>query len=576
MNVDIAKIFNAIADILEIKNVNKFRVIAYRRAAQNLESLPKDVSELYHADEDALDKIPGIGESLAEKIKEYIKTQSIKEYEQLKKSIPEGVAELMELEGVGPKKAALFYKKFKVKNIKDLRALIQSKKLRDTEGFGEKTEENLKSAITHFHEYQKRIPLGAIYPFAKSWLEQLRKSAHISNAEICGSFRRRKETIGDLDFLITARDAEKGIEDFLKIVPVKIIKGRGATKVNGVLENNLSFDLRVIESNSFGAALHYFTGSKAHNVKIRTIAQERGLKISEYGVFKIRGKKEIRIGGKIEKKIFSAIGLPYIPPELREDTGEVESGFKKKLPLILELSDVRGDLQMHTTWSDGTNSMEEMARAAQRIGYHYICFTDHSPTLGITGGLTPDRLKKYIFAIEKLNKKNLGIHIFKGMEVDIRQNGTLDTSDDLLKLLDIVLISVHTAFKMPKDAMTARIIKALKNPYAKILAHPTGRLINRREPYAVDMGAVLRAAKEMNKILEINASWQRLDLNDIYARQAKEIGCTLSLGSDAHSVEQLSTMQFGVFTARRGWIESKNIVNTLPLEQFKTKMRIKR
>jgi len=422
--------------------------------------------------------------------------------------------------------------------------------------------------IKLYHKFSKRFLLGRIYFLAQGILKKLKAHRDVDKAEVCGSIRRMKETIGDLDFLVTTRKPREITNFFVNLPEVQEIRAKGSTKANVLLRRGPLADLRVVKPESFGAALHYFTGSKAHNIAIRKIGVKKGLKINEYGVFKRVGKKFVKIGGEKEEDIFKAVGLPWIPPEIRQNTGEIEAAEKGKLPNLVSLKDIQGDLHMHTKWSDGENTILEMAQAAKKKGYKYIAITDHTPTVGVTHGLTPNRVLKQIKEIKKINQKVKGIKILSGIEVDIRKDGCLDLPDGILKKLDVVIASIHTAFHLPKKEMTKRIIRAMQNPNVDIIGHPTGRIINKREPYQLDLEEVFKIARKNGIVMEINAFWNRLDLNDINIRLAKNFDVKMSIDTDAHSLSGLDMMIFGVATARRGWAEKKDIINTLPLNKL--------
>ncbi|MGC9048811.1 MAG: DNA polymerase/3'-5' exonuclease PolX [Patescibacteria group bacterium] len=565
-NIEIAQIFNQVADILEIRGANQFRVGAYRRAAQVIEALPKDINEIYR--ENKLEEMPGVGESIASHIKELIKTGKCKEFENLKKKVPAGLIELMRIEGLGPKRVKFLYKKFGIKNIQQLEKLLVSHRLLKEKGWGEKSEQNILRGIELYHRFSKRFLLGKIYFLAQGIVDKLKKCPEINQVELCGSIRRMKETIGDLDILATARNPKKAIDFFCQLPEIQEVRAKGPTKVNVLLRRGPEADLRVVKPESFGAALHYFTGSKSHNIAIRRIGVEKGLRINEYGVYKkIDGKLKL-IGGRIEEEVFKAVDLPWIPPEIRENTGEIEAAFKNQLPKLITLKDIQGDLHSHSNWSDGAQSILEMAEAAKNLGYKYIAITDHTPTVGITHGLTAERVLKQIKEIQSLNKKLRGIRVLAGIEVDIRKDGSLDLPDKILEKLDIVVASVHTAFRQSREEMTKRIIKAIRNPNVDIIGHPTGRLINEREPYELDLEAIMTEAKRTGTILELNSFWNRLDLSDVNCRLAKERGVKIAISTDAHNAAELEIIKFGVATARRGWLEKKDAVNTLPLDKL--------
>jgi DNA polymerase (family 10) len=561
-NQDIAKIFYYISEILELQGENPFKIRAYIKAAQTLESYTKEVSEI--KDPEELKELPGIGEKIALKIKELLETGKLEMYEKLKKSEVAPLIELMQVPGLGPKHVKLIYDKLGVKTLDQLEKAAKAGKLRGIPGLGEKTEQNILKGIEQERRHKERFPLGVILPKAELIVSQLNQVRNVREVNLGGSIRRMKETIGDVDILISSTKAKIVSDAFVKLPEVKNILSEGATKSSVMTKDGFQMDLRVVSPQSYGAALHYFTGSKAHNIRIRSMGVDRGLKINEYGVFK--GKKSI--AGKTEEEIFKSVGLPFIPPEIREDWGEIEAAQKGKLPHLIEQKDLKGDLHIHSNWTDGRSSIEDMALAAQKMGYSYMALCDHSPTIGITNGLTPERIVKRKKEIDKVNNKLKGFVILNGAEVDIRSNGKMDFEDNILKELDIVVAAVHTKFTQTKDEMTKRIIGAIENPYVNIIAHPTGRLIGRRDPYEVDMDKLLDAAKANKKIMELNAYPDRLDLNDLHCRKAKEKGVKVAISTDSHWTEHFAWIRYGIATARRGWLEPEDVVNTLPLERL--------
>ena len=561
-NQDIANIFYHIAEILEIQGENPFKIRAYIKAAQTVESYTKELSEVKDTEE--LKELPGIGEKIALKIKELVETGKLEMYEKLKKSEFAPLIALLDVPGMGPKHVRLVYDKLGVKTIEQLEKAARRGKLRDLPGLGEKTEKNILKGIEQDRRHKERFPLGAILPKAESIVVQMKKVKEVKDISLAGSLRRMKETIADVDILISSSKPKIVSEAFVKLPEVQTILSQGATKSSVVTKDVFQMDLRVVKPESYGAAQHYFTGSKAHNIRIRSLGVERGLKINEYGVYK--GKKSI--AGKTEEEVFKSVGLPFIPPELREDWGEIESAQKGKLPHLIELKDLKGDLHIHSNWTDGRSTIEEMALSARKMGYQYVAICDHSPTIGITNGLTPERIEKQKEEIEKLNQKFKGFKILRGAEVDIKSNGKMDFEDDILKDLDVIIGAVHTKFTQSKEEMTKRIIQAIENPYVDIIAHPTGRLIGKRDPYEVDIDKILDAAKSNGKIMELNVYPDRLDLNDLNCRKAKEKGVKIAISTDAHWTEHLNWIRYGIATARRGWLEPEDVINTLPLENL--------
>jgi DNA polymerase (family 10) len=474
------------------------------------------------------------------------------------------LTELLKLEGLGPKKVKALYDELGVDSVDRLEKAAQAGRLRNLPGMGLKTEEKVLKSIEHYRAGMGRFKLSVGFQYAEALLRHLKGVPGVKRLDPAGSFRRRRETIGDLDILAICGKGCKVMDRFTGYGDVAEVLAKGDTKSSMRLKCGLQVDLRVLEEESYGAALHYFTGSKAHNVAIRERAKEKGLKVSEYGVF--RAKDEKRLSGAEEEDVFKAVGLPLIPPELREDRGEVQAAEKGTLPRLIEFSDIRGDLQMHTTASDGKNSILEMAQKAKEMGYAYIAVTDHSKAVRVAGGMDEKQLAKHLKEIEKANRQISGFRILKGVEVDILPDGTLDLKDDILRECEVVLASVHSRFNMEEGEMTRRVIKAIQNPNVKVLAHPTGRLILEREPFKVNLREVVQAALDHGVVLEINAYPDRLDLKDVDARMARDLGAKLAINTDAHSALQLELMKFGVFTARRGWIEAKDVINTLPLE----------
>jgi DNA polymerase (family 10) len=562
-NRTIADIFTEIADILDIQGENPFRVRSYRNAARTIGDMSQSLESLVKAGKN-LEELPGIGTSISEKIHEILTTGKCHFLEELRDKVPAGLTELLKLEGLGPKKVKVLYDELGVDSVDRLEKAAQAGRLRDLPGMGLKTEEKVLKSIEHYHAGMGRFKLSVGFTYADALIKYLKDVPGVKRLDAAGSFRRRRETIGDLDILAICAKNCKVMDRFTEYGDIDQVLAKGETKSSVRLKGGLQVDVRVLDEESYGAALHYFTGSKAHNVAIRERAKESGLKVSEYGVF--RAKDEKRLSGAKEEDVFKAVGLPFIPPELREDWGEVQAAEKGKLPKLIELADIRGDLQMHTRATDGKSSIAEMAQKAKEMGYKYIAITDHSKAVRVAGGLNEKELAKHLKEVEKVESQFRGLRIFKGVEVDILADGGLDLKDEILEACDVVLASVHSRFNMEEGEMTQRIIKALKNPNVDILAHPTGRLILEREPYKVNLKEVIRVAIDQGVVLEINAYPDRLDLKDVDARLAKEMGAKLVISTDAHSTLQLELMKFGVFTARRGWIEAQDVINTLPLE----------
>lgn len=562
-NREIAAVFNDIADMLEVKGESPFRITAYRRAARALEGLTDDIADVAARDE--LEEIPGIGKGTAEKIQEFLRTGTIKYYEEIRASLPPGITTLMAVPEVGPKTAMLLYERLGVKTIDDLEQAAKSGKIRTLPRMGEKTEENILKGIALLRRTKERLPIGQVLPHAQELVAALRALKDVKQISVAGSLRRMKETIGDIDILVTSANPEPVMDVFTAFPRVKQLLARGPTRSSVVLDVGLQADVRVVEPESFGAALQYFTGSKDHNVKLRERAVKKGLKINEYGVFTVPGDR--RVAGRTEEEVYASVGFPWIPPEIREDQGEIELAERRELPKLVERADIRGDLQMHTRWSDGADSLEEMARAAKALGYEYIAITDHSQSLKFVGGVTVDELREHAKIAKKVSDQ-IGITVLMGSECDILPDGRLDYPDEVLRTLDVVVCSVHTRLRMEEEEMTTRIVKALENPHVDILGHPTGRLLGQREAYPVDIERIIEAARRTGVALEINASPQRLDLNEVQAKMAKERGAKLVVSTDAHNRYQLQYMDFGIGLARRAWLGSHDLVNALPHGQF--------
>jgi DNA polymerase (family 10) len=558
-NAQIAQVFNEIADLLELKGENPFRIRAYRRAALNVEGLSQDLAALTNAE---IAELPGIGKDLAGKIRQHVATGHIDLHDALKKEIPSGLLAILRVPGVGPKTAKMLFEKRGVKNIGDLEVLAREGKLAGLPGIQEKAEENIRKGIALLRRIGERQPLGKVLPLAREIVDRLRKEVSSGTFELAGSIRRCRDTIGDVDILAAGKEPEAIVSAFLSLPVVRDVVEKGPTKCSVRTEEGIQVDLRVVERDSFGAALQYFTGSKAHNIKLREMASRRGLKINEYGVF--REKDARRIAGAREEDVYAAVGLPSIPPELREDAGEIEAAREGTLPDLVALGDIRGDLHVHTKWSDGSHDLDAIVAAARERGYRYIAVTDHSKGLGVAHGLDEKRLREQTALIDGANGKLRNFRILKGTEVDIRGDGTLDLPDDALRELDIVVASIHSGFRQPREQITKRLVSAIRNPLVSVIAHPTGRLLGEREAYDVDMEAVFREAARRGTAMEINAYPMRLDLSDVHAREAKRRGIPVVISTDTHVRPQLDFMAYGVSIARRGWLEKKDVLNTLP------------
>ena len=556
-NREVSQLFNDIADLLEIKGDNPFRIRAYRRAAMNIEGLSRDVADL---SKEELMELPGIGKDLAGKAKEYVTTGRLQFYEDLKKEVPEGLSMLLSIPGLGPKTAKLLFEELNVTSIDTLEQLAREHKLSGLPGIKTKTEENILKGIEMVRRGTERRPLGKVLPIANDIFKYLESTAPVEKLAIAGSIRRYKDTIKDIDILATSKDPKAVMNVFVHMPHVKDVIMKGPTKSSVLIQEGLQVDLRVVERESFGAALAYFTGSKAHNIRLREMAVKSGLKINEYGVFREKDNK--KVGGKEEEDIYRILGLPYIPPELREDTGEIEAAMAGGLPELVELKDIKGDLHVHSKWSDGSHDFEELIHEAKKRGYEYIAITDHTKGLGIARGLNAERLMEEKKEIDAINKKLKGFRLIVGTEVDIRSDGGMDLPDDILKEMDIVVASIHSGFKQSREQLTRRLVSAMRNPYVSIIAHPTGRLIGEREPYDVDMKEVLEIAKETRTAVEINAYPLRLDLNDVYAKMAREKGVSIVISTDTHITNQFDYMIYGVSIARRAWLGKSDILNT--------------
>lgn len=569
-NLELAQIFGQMADLLEMKEVD-FRSRAYRKAARVLDSLEKDVQEIYQAGGiKALKEIPGIGQALAEKIEEYLKTGQIKAYQKQKKQSPVDIEALTNIEGLGPRKIKVLYKKLSIKNVKGLEKAAKTGKIGKLEGFGPKSEQNILQGIAMAKADKGRFLLGTILPIVREIIGRLKELPEVKKISVAGSVRRMKETIGDADILLVSSKPKEVMDFFTKMEGVIKVWAKGPTKSSIRLKIGFDCDLRIVKEESFGAALQYFTGSKDHNILTRRIAMKKGLKLNEYGVF----RKNKRVAGKNEKEVYQAIGLPYIEPEIRTNTGEIEAALKNKLPKLIGYNDIKGECHAHSEWSDGTATIEELAKIARKSGYQYLVITDHVSPLGILHGLDGKRLLKQMAEIDRINKKISGIKVLKGAEVDIKKDGRLAAKDEVLAKLDLVLGAVHSSFKMTKKDMTERLIKAMKNPHLDVIAHPTGRVIQKREGYQLDLPEIFKAAKQNKVALEINAHASRLDLKDIHIRQAVEAGVKMIIGTDVHSKAYFQMMELGIAQARRGWAGLKDILNTRSLTKFLKYFRI--
>ncbi len=562
-NAEIAEIFDRMATLLEIQGANPFRVRAYRNAARTVGDLPRNVGDMLEEEED-LSKLPGIGKDLAGKIAEIVATGRLAALEEVEREVPAGLIDLTLLPGLGPKRVKALYEELGIRDLAGLERAARKHRLRELAGFGAKTEQRILEALSRHARRERRIKLADVEELASLYVEHLKAIAGVKEVIVAGSYRRRKETVGDLDILVTCKKGSPVMKGFVEYDEVDAVISRGTTRSTVSLRSGLQVDLRVVAEVSYGAALYYFTGSKAHNIAVRTIAVKKGLKINEYGVFK--GKR--RVAGRTEKEVFKAVGLRYIEPELRENRGEIEAARKNRLPHLVSVSDIRGDLHAHTNATDGHHSLREMAEAAKKLGYAYLAITDHSKHLAIAHGMDEARLRRQLHAIDRLNAKLKGIRVLKGIEVDILEDGKLDIKDSVLKQLDLTVGAIHSGFGLSRAKQTERIIRAMDNPYFNVLAHPTGRLINQRAAYELDMERVMEAALERGCYLELNGHPDRLDLNDVQCRMAKDVGLKLAISTDAHTASNLQHMRFGVDQGRRGWLEPEDVLNTRPWREL--------
>jgi DNA polymerase (family 10) len=564
-NSDIADAFREIADLLELQDANEFRVRAYRDAARTIDGLSGKLTDMVDDDTD-LTQLDNIGDSTADKIVEFIETGTMEQLEQLRAELPTGLREIMEVEGLGPKRTRELYDELGIENLDDLERAAEKGDIADVEGFGEKTEENIEEGVERARETTSRTPLPRAEELAEPLVDLLRDVDGVDRVTVAGSFRRRKETVGDLDILVTCDQADPVMDAFVGYEDVEDVISRGDTRSTIVLGNDFHVDLRVVKDQSYGAALHYFTGSKAHNVACRKRGVERDLKINEYGVF---DEDDERIAGEDEADIYDVLDMNFVPPELREDRGEIEAAREGDLPKLVELDDIRGDLHCHTDASDGRHSMREMVEAAIDMGHDYLAITDHSKAMTVANGLDADALREQAERIAALDDEFDEITLLRSCEVDILEDGSLDLDDGILAELDIVVCSIHSKMDLDQDAQTERLISAIEHPECDIIGHPTGRLIASREAYDVDMEAVMDAARDHGVALELNAQPERLDLDDRLCKQARDAGIDIVISTDAHSTNEFTNLKFGVSQARRGWLEASDIINTRSLDDLR-------
>jgi len=572
INREVARVLGEIADLLEITGGDRFRLNSYRRVARTVEELSESVADL--ANRGDLQKVPGIGKGTADRIVQYLKTGRIDVHQELLAKVPPGLPKLLAVPGLGPKKVQVLHEKMGIGGIEDLRSAIAGGKVEGLPGFGAKSVEKIAEGIAFLERSAGRTPMGAALPVAEDLRDAVSKLPGVKCVEMVGSLRRARETIGDVDLLCVAADGKSVVDAFTKLAGVMGVRAAGGTKGSVLVANpvggEIQVDLRVVPAESFGAAMQYFTGSKEHNVRLRELAVKKGWKLNEYGLFD--GEK--RLAGKDEAGIYKKLGLPLIPPELREDRGEIQ--IKGKLPPLVELEDIQGDLHVHSTASDGRCTIEEMAAAAGQRGYKYLGIADHSKSSVIANGLSADRLLEHIEDIRAVNRKLKGITVLPGIECDILADGSLDYPDEVLAQLDWVIASIHSAQQQDRAKLTKRSIAAMENPYVCALGHPSGRLLGRRDAMDLDFEQVIAAAARTGTALEINAAWQRLDLKDVHVRQAIDAGCWLVINTDAHSTDQLDQMRFGIQTARRGWATKDRILNAKSPAELKRWIAAKR
>ncbi|MBI3322810.1 MAG: DNA polymerase/3'-5' exonuclease PolX [Candidatus Omnitrophica bacterium] len=571
-NLLAADIFERIADLLELKGENPFRIQAYRRAALNLRNFTGDLEEMTAAG--TLREIPGVGEDLAEKIREIVTTGRLAYLERIQHQVPAILSVLVTVPGVGPKTAQLIHRRFHLKSLDHLEQLIKAGKLRALPGMGRKKQENILRGIGIRRAGRERMPLGTAVAVGRQFVRALEKFPEVRRISTAGSLRRRKETVRDIDILITSTHPKKVMDRFVTLPLAAHVQAHGETKSSIRTAQGLQVDLRVVEPESFGAALVYFTGSKEHNIKIRGLANRKGLTVNEYGVFRLKGNR--RVAGKEEEDVYRALGMRWMPPEIREDLGEVELAQKGKLPALVERKHIRGSFHNHTKRSDGSHTLEELTEALRKDGYDYMVLSDHSQSLRIANGLSESELLKEAEEVRRFNKRSGKFRVLMGAEVDILPDGRLDYPDRVLAKLDVVIAAVHSAFRQPKEVMTQRIVKAIGNPHVDILAHPTGRLIGERDPYQVDLDDVYRAAAKSRTALEINSHTLRLDLNDAQARRAREKGAKLVIGHDTHVLDQLTDIDLGLSMARRAWLGPGDILNSLSADELLSWVKQKR
>jgi DNA polymerase (family 10) len=567
-NTDVEALLNQVADLLDIEGANQFRVRAYRRAAQAVTGLSRSVADMVEQGED-LSAIEGIGKDLSSKIEEIVRTGSLPMLEDLKRRVPEELTQLLGIAGLGPRKVRTLYDELGITTLEGLREAAGQGRISEIQGFGRKTEQNILKKLEQQREKQEqpqRYKISTVQEYVASLVGYLQKASGVQRIDVAGSYRRRKETVKDLDILVIAENGPETMQHFVGFEDVSEVIMHGETRSSVELRSGLQVDLRVVPEASFGAALHYFTGSKSHNIAVRHLGLERDLKINEYGIF--RGEE--RIAGREEEDVFSHIGLPFIAPELREGRGEIEAAREGRLPELIREEDILGDLHVHSNYTDGKNTLKELARAARDRGYRYLAVTDHTQSLKVARGLDPKRLSRQMEEIDAVNEEMGGdVVLLKGAEVDILEDGRLDLPDEILARLDVTVCSVHSRFNLSRDRQTERIIRAMDNPRFHILGHPTGRMINERAPYEVNVDRILHAARDKGCYLEINSQPDRLDLDDIHAKAARDMGVKMAISTDAHQIGSLPLLHYGIGQARRGWLEKGDVLNAMPLRDLK-------
>lgn len=563
-NREVADILYQMAELLELQAENRFKIIAYSKAARAIEGLPEDITHVSR--EGRLQAIPGVGRAIADKVEEYLKTGKIAAHQELLARTPPGLAELLQISGLGPKTVFLLHDKLNVTNLEELEQAAREHRIRRLPRMGPTKESNIIKSIERYRKRSSRILYSSAEPVVEQILAHLQGMGGLEHLTVAGSFRRARETVGDIDILATATHPQQIVSAFTRMPMVQEVLASGPTKASVIVQDTIQVDLRIVEHRSFGTVLQYFTGSKEHNVKLRQIALSRGYSLSEYSLTRLSDSQDLFFDR--EEDVYSALSLSYIPPEMREDQGEIEAALQGRLPELLELKDIRGDLHVHSDWSDGRATILEMAQAAAALGYEYIAICDHSPAVGIAGGLSPERLEEKIKAVAAANEQLEGITLLCGAEVDIKSDGRLDYPDSLLAQCDVVVASIHMGGQQSERAINGRLISAIENENVDIIGHPTGRVIGQRDPYDLDLALVLETAARTGTALEINSYPARLDLSDVNARAARDAGVKLAINSDAHDASQLLVMKYGINVARRAWLESKDVLNARPLKEL--------